>query len=268
MYDASKAVLKNPAHVQVSNTVRFDCTVQRMNIKTEYAAQSLNKEMGQYITINIAPLYQLSFARNAGNCLAEVLESVFSPFFEKRLCICGLGNPDSMCDSVGPAAMKLFPAMFLEEVDTCHEGRFSKVATFVPNVTERTNMAVADVVAGLVSATQADCLVLVDAIATQNRQHLCDNIQISTAGGAARYVGGTSIDWDRVGVPTVHIGVPTMLQDKRATPNADGLLTTYRIQEVVSTAAAIIAYALIKVSYPSLSEQNCIEAVQLRQAVF
>lgn len=268
MYDASKTVLKNPAHVEVSNTTRFDCTVQRMNIKTDYAAQNLKKEIGQYITIHTAPLYQLPFARNTGNCLAEELESVFSPFFEKRLCICGLGSPDSICDSIGPAAIKLFPAMFLEEVDTCKEGRFSKLATFVPNVTNSTNLAVADVVAGMVYATEADCLVLIDAIATQNRQHLCDNIQISTAGGAAQYVGGTSVDWDRVGVPTVHIGVPTMLQDKRATPNADGLLTTYRIQEVVSTAAAIIAYALIKVSYPSLSEQNCIEAVQLRQVVF
>lgn len=256
---------KDLAHMEQEEHTRHGCTVRKVSVRTVAAAKCPGKGPGDRFIVETGPLYRLPSARDAGNCLSEVLETVFAPLFQKRLCICGLGNPDNICDSLGPAVIRLIPAMFLEQVDTCGEGRFSKLAVFAPNVQDATNLKTEVLVAGMAAAAEADGLVLIDAIATGSQQHLCNHIQISTAGGSFRHAGGRPVDWSVLGLPVISIGVPTLFQDHSCMEDTDSFLTAYRIQEAVSAAAALIAYALIRVSYPSLSEGNCIEAVRLRQ---
>lgn len=249
-------------HVEQSERSQQGCTVRKLIIKTATAARLLGKETGVYITIESDALYQIPSIRDVGNCLSEVLESVFTPFYHQRLCICGLGNVDNICDSLGPATIRLLPTAFLEEIDTFSEGRFSKLVTLVPNVQAATNLAPEVLVSGMVAASEADCLVLIDAIATGEPEHLCNNIQISVGGTTFHHAGGKTVNWGLADVPVIFICVPTMLSNSL---EEHRFLTVYRIQEAISAAAALIAYALIKTSYPMLSEQNCIEAVRLRQ---
>lgn len=255
-------ITENPAHVRRSTYVRHGCAVRTVSVKTNAAARQLGTAVGEYITIETGALCQLSPARDMGNCLAEVLESVLTPFSHQRLCVCGLGSADNICDSLGPATIKLLPALFLESVDTLSEGRFSKLVTLAPNVQDATNLEPEVMAAGMVAASRADVLVLIDAIATVEPQYLCNNIQVSTAGNISVHAGARAVDWESTGVPVIFISVPTLL---RGTESEHGYFTVYRIQEAIPSAAAVIAYALIKTSYPMLSEQNCIEAVRLRQ---
>lgn len=258
-------IVKDSTHVGRSEYASHGCSVWKVSVKTKAAAQVLKREIGDYITVTTEPLYQLPTVHEAGNCLAAILESVLTPFFQKRICICGMGNPDNICDSLGPAVVKLLPAMFLEEMDASHEGRFSKLATLIPNVQGITNLEPEALVAGMVSAAQADCLVLIDASATAEFRQLCGAIVVSTAGGTSRHLGEKTADWSITGVPVISVVVPTVLQTKLLKDKIDDLLTVCHIQDAIGTASALIAYALVKVSYPTLSEQDCIEAVRLRQ---
>lgn len=92
-------------------------------------------------------------------------------------------------------------------------------------------------------------------------------IVVSTAGGTSRHLGEKAADWSVTGVPVISVVVPTVLQTKLLKDKIDDLLTVCHIQDAIGTASALIAYALVKISYPTLSQQDCIEAVRLRQTV-
>lgn len=254
----------NPAHMEVKDFICHGCGVQRVKVKTELAGVMLGQRPGEYIRLKTGPLWAQNNCRETGNCLAEQLEPIVAPYADKRVCICALGNPAYAIDALGPTVAQKFPAMFLEKADQIGECRFSKLTTLLPLVQDVTNINTPELLHGMVSAAQADFLVVIDSATAGDLKELCGAINISTSSGPALYGGRASVDWSGMGIPMIHIGVPTIFNAQSAVEG--GLpLTVFTIQSVIETAACIIAYALVRLSYPTLSEQDCIDVVQLRQ---
>lgn len=240
-----------------------NCDVYKVSIKAATGEEHLGKSMGEYYTVTTGKLSKLISGRDAGECLAEILGAVLSPFYHKRLCICGLGNSSIVPDSLGPETIKMIPAMFLERLEPKQECKFSKMVTVIPNVKEQTNFEAEKLVAGFVATTQSDCLILIDSCTTGSEENLCNNIQLSNAVGMVSHWGQHNVDWSMMGVPVILIGIPTGL----STDSKHDIepLTPCHIQDIVATGASVIAYALIRASYPTLRVADCLQALQIRQ---
>ena len=77
--------------------------VTAVEIKTEDGAETLDRAVGKYITIQTGLLSSETLNLKAlGECVSEVLTEVLSRYKGSTLCICGLGNRELVADSLGP----------------------------------------------------------------------------------------------------------------------------------------------------------------------
>ena len=242
------------------------CHVVATEIQSALVAENLHRAVGSYITIQTGNLLE-GFGKQdtAGECLAEVLGTVLQPYFGTNLCICGLGNRSVAADALGPAAvanlpLKLFSAM--QEI----RGAFRRVCSFVPGTSWNNNMDTVALVKGVAQAVGADCLVLIDSFATKEPDRLFQTIQVSTAGGTIPYLSQQETDWSALDLPVITIGIPVAIPLRSFLPLSslkDELLTSTRIDEAISNAALLIAYALLRVCWPSLSREECFLTAKL-----
>lgn len=235
------------------------CRVFSVELRSADAAERLNKAVGTYITIySGAVLDGQAKIETAGECLAAVLERVLRPYYGGKLCVCGLGNPNTPADSLGPEVTRNLPLMFLSGSQI--NGNFQDVCAFSPGTFGLTNMQTELVVNGVAKAAKADCVLLVDSIATTEISRLFQTIQISTAGGTTPYLSGQKTDWSIVGVPVISLGVPTTIPLSALTSDTSlegTTLTSIYIGDVIAAASTIVVYAILRACWPSLSKSDC-----------
>lgn len=202
-----------------------------------------------------------------GEGLAKVLTEVMSPYFDGTLFICGLGNCDVPADSIGPEVTRSIPLRFFDLSKTIRSN-FQKVYSFTPGISWTSNLSVDTIVTTIVNATDADCVVLVDSIATNAYANLYRSIQISTTGRDCVHLGGYKINWGKLNSPIISIGVPTAIPANIIAPayGSEGeLFTSTKVNEAVSVAGAIIAYAFVRVCWPELSKKDCFSLIRLEK---
>lgn len=231
------------------------CEVTTVTVQSEQAAKALGKSIGTYITIQAqTTLDKLGDVLPVGECLAEVLNRVLHPYYHGKLCICGMGNRRFPHDSLGPEVTYNLPL----KMYSGREGNFRDVCSFDPGVSMITNIDTEKTAAGVVKAVGADCVLLIDSSIAQDISRLSRTIQLSTAGGVSSYLSGRKADWGALGVPVVSLVVPTIIPLSVFVPEAqDELLTSAMVKNVIAAAGNIIAYAILRVCWPTLSKAEC-----------
>lgn len=243
--------------ITVDREILHGCEVTTTNVWSEQAAKKLGKTVGTYITIQTdTALDELGDAFPAGECLAEVLNRVLCAHYHGKLCICGIGNRYVPSDSLGPEVTYNLPL----DVYAGREGNFSNVFSFTPGISMTTNMDTEKAVEGVVKAVGADCLLLVDSGMTRDIERLSRTIQISTTGGINSYLSERKADWSALGIPVISLVVPVVIPLSVLVPEQalqDKMLTSTTVGTVIAAAANIIAYAILRVCWPSLSKAEC-----------
>jgi len=243
--------------VMLREETLHDCKVTSVTIQSEQAAKTLNKSVGTYITIQAnATLDKLSDVLPVGECLAEVLDRVLHPYYHGKLCVCGMGNRRVPCDSLGPEVTYSLPL----KMYSGREGNFCDVCSFDPGVSMTTNIDTEKIVGGVIKAVGADCLLLIDSSMTQDISRLSRTIQLSTAGGVNACLSGRKADWSALGVPVLSLVVPTIIPLSVLNPEQetrDEMLTSTTVKDVIAAAGSIIAYAILRACWPSLSKAEC-----------
>lgn len=236
------------------------CDVHTFEILTPRAAEKMGKQIGRYITIYAdGPLDGQATVEKTGECLAEILGDILRPHFQKKLCICGIGNERVVADALGPEVVHSLPLKFLSSM-YAGKGNFKDTISFCPGTALSNNVDTENLVSGVVKATAADCLLLVDSLVTMNAERLLRTIQISTAGGTNSYLSGDKTDWSGLSIPIISVGVPVAMPANEILPNAilqEELLTSTKIQDYILSASTIIAYAIMRVCWPTLSTEEC-----------
>lgn len=243
--------------------------VESVTVKYNPFSPRLNEEPEKYFTIYTDMKNNLRSTKEAGECLVEILTPILAPYQGKRICICGLGNEEVQSDSLGPVTIKKIPAMYLEQNDKDKNGRFKKLTTIIPGVFGATNMKTIDMITSLVSASKSDCLVLIDSIVCTCFESLCRSIQISTSSGMTMHYSRNTIDWDTVGVPVISIGAPTVIALEHLNPCIhiskeilkSEMFSTVSMHDLIALTSSIIAYALVRIAYPSFTQQECMEVL-------
>ena len=245
--------------VEVSEEKMYGYKVTTVRIQTEQAAKELEKEIGSYITIEADESLGVHIMiEGIGECLAEVLGRVMQPYYHSKLCICGVGHRDLPADALGPKVLQNLPLSLLSELGT--EENFREVCSIEPGTASTNNINTEVIVSGVVQAVGADCLLLVDSLATNEPSKLFRTIQLSTAGGLSPYLSGRKVDWSALGVPLISLGVPMAIPLAALAPQQDlndDMLTGTHVQDVIESAGRIIAYAILRICWPSKSKAEC-----------
>lgn len=204
-----------------------------IDILDEHGAQALGKPVGRYVTLDLAPLrsHAVDAFSGAAQALAGELRALLSLPEGACALVVGLGNPAVTPDALGPRTLShLLVTRHLTRSAPDAFGAFRPVCALAPGVLASTGLESVEIVRGVVAHAQPACVIVIDALAALAPERLCAVVQLSGAGivpGSG--VGNARSAFDRasLGVPTVAIGVPTVIDaDALGTQGAQGMIVT------------------------------------------
>ncbi|MDO4331495.1 MAG: GPR endopeptidase [Eubacteriales bacterium] len=195
--------------------------ITRVKIETKNGARIMGKPIGTYITLEAPAMAEQDegYHREVSKELARQLRSVM-PDREKEqsILIVGLGNRDVTADALGPhVADNLFVNRHV--VMEFGKAAYNKekmhlISCIVPGVMAKTGMESAEIIHGVVTETQPDFLIVVDALAARSTRRLNRTIQVTTSGiypGSGVGNHRNALTKESLGVPVLAIGVPTVV---------------------------------------------------------
>lgn len=247
-----------PKGVEAHEEELYGRQVTTVDVQTETAAEQLGRVVGSYITIQVPELLHTNIEiSETGECLAAVLDRVLRPYYQGKLCICGIGNANVTADSLGPEVAYRLPLKFFSE--TGKKGNFRDVCSVAPGTEMSNNIETERIVSGVIRAIGADCVLLVDSSTTTDSARLFRTIQLSTAGGFRNHFTGEFGKWSDLGVPVISMVVPTAIPLSALSPDVEDniLLTAMKAHDIVTASSIVLAYAILRVCWPSLSKEEC-----------
>ncbi len=186
------------------------------HIKVLKKENILEKEMGDYITIEIQSIDDKKTRDTVAEVVAEALKSLMSDNMNKIL-IVGLGNEQVTADSLGPmVADKIIVTSHLIKLNAIKDP-IRDVSVVVPKVMGQTGIETANLVKAISDHIKPDLILAIDALATNSIERINRVIQLSNTG--IRPGGGVgnnrmAIHQDTLNVPVFAIGVATVMSVK------------------------------------------------------
>ncbi len=193
-------------------------------IKDAQGAEKMRKPVGAYLTLEAPELADRD--EDYHREVAEELASQICRIFERHgimagsasILTVGLGNPDATPDSLGPLVLERLQMtrhLNLEYgKDFCAKKKYPVLSGITPGVMAQTGMETAEIIRGVVSETDPDAVLVIDALAARSVHRLGVTIQLSDTGiypgsGVGNHRG--SMTEEEFGVPVFAIGVPTVV---------------------------------------------------------
>ena len=219
------AVESREMHLENNNVSTLEGTevseegpVTRVKILTPQAAQLLNKEIGNYITIDVP---RETFDTQEGyeelcKVTATELKNIIHLKKEDTVLVVGLGNRNITPDSLGPAVTdgllvsRHLLAYMPDEIDE----RLVPLCALSPGVLGITGIETSEIIKGVTEKVRPSLIIAVDALCSRKMERINTTIQISDTGiipgggvGNKRH----AITNETMGVPVISMGVPTVV---------------------------------------------------------
>lgn len=247
-------------------TQRRGVSVEKVVIRDEQGADALKKPVGTYLTVDLHP-----FAEKERHCfrrtalvLAEALKDLLAPF--SSVLVAGLGNREITPDAIGPLVLEhILVTRHLLERAKLPAGSLTPVSTVVPGVLGITGIESVELVRSARQIVGADCVLVVDALASCEPERLCESVQLSDTG----LIPGSGVGNSRpaftkkeLGVPVYAVGVPTVVDGATflarsgvsSAKNANELILTPRdIDSRVREIGKLIGYGIDLALQPRLT---------------
>ena len=194
-------------------------SISRIRIKTEAAAERLEKPVGTYITMEAPQLVNrdtLVFKEIGALLSEELLSLLKDDGGAKSVLVVGLGNKEITADALGPAVVA---HTFVTRHITLHmpdiiSEPVRAVSAVAPGVLGTTGMETLEVLSGIVEHVRPDIVVAVDALASRRAARISTAIQLTDTGihpGSGVGNGRSGLTQETLGVPIIAIGVPTVV---------------------------------------------------------
>lgn len=233
--------------VEEYDTEDVEIHVTRVQITTKNGAKLLGKPMGTYVTLEVPQLTEMGESSDVGEqhrLVAMEISNQLKELLPKTkempsVLIVGLGNRDVTADALGPGVVEhlCITRHMIKEYGTMAflKENIAMVSSMVPGVMAKTGMETAEIVAGIVSQTCPDAVIVIDALAARSTKRLNRTIQISNTGihpGSGVGNHRNAITEEVLGIPVIAMGVPTVVD--AATIVGDALERMHReMQEAV-----------------------------------
>ena len=195
--------------------------VTHVQITTKNGAKAMGKPIGSYITLEADNLIDADedYHREVSLVVAKQLKSLLPDFEkEKSILVVGLGNRDVTADALGPEVVdhlnitRHMLKQFGHAAYSCE--KVHQISSIVPGVMGKTGMETAEIIRGVVSSTEPDIIIVIDALAARSTRRLTRTIQISNTGiSPGSGVGNhrNAINEEAMGIPVLAIGIPTVV---------------------------------------------------------
>lgn len=241
----------------------FGLPLEVLEILAGEGARRLGKAPGRYFTL-ILPERLGRGEGEFSRCVRAVAELIRRclPARAETVLAAALGNPDITPDALGPlAAESILATRHLKRDRPADFAAFCSLALCRPGVLGTTGMESALQVRTLCRELQPDLVLVIDALAGAEAEHLCRTVQITDAGIApGSGVGNNRLEFSRqsLGLPVVAIGMPTVVDAALFGGEAvAGMFVTPRsIDSQVRAAGRIIGYGVDLALHPGISIED------------
>lgn len=222
-----------------------------MNIRTDLAIDKKNEEKqiekeekgggitvyksiggkNKHITVTFPQIDFLNDCQRIENEIGNALE-ILCPKERDRILIAGLGNTEITPDSIGPnvAASILATRHIVGEIsERIGLKNLKSVSVITPNVLGKTGIETAELVSAAVNRVKPQAVIVIDALASSDEERLFRTVQLSDGGikpGSGVKNSRKEISEKTLGVPTIALGVPTVVDIGSLSNKKEGMIVT------------------------------------------
>lgn len=200
-------------------------SLHRLSIWNEEAAARLQKPCGNYLTVEFGRISRMDDAteRELIGTLSGELRSMAKTLTgrevdgEFQVFVAGLGNASLTADAIGPLSVEKLSAtrhLLRMEPELYRRLNCASLSCIPAGVLGQTGLESAEVLEGIVRVTRPHLVLVVDALAARECDHLFSSLQLSDAGiepGSGVGNHRTALTKESLGVPVVSLGLPTVV---------------------------------------------------------
>lgn len=234
-YDICKNKSKLDGVESINEKISEKISVNRVIVKNEEGSRTLQKKVGNYITINFNDVNILE--ENELELMKETLKKELDGLISnvnnnrmKSFLVVGLGNEDSTADSIGPKVVKNLKITrhILKYEPELISKETKELCAISPGVLGTTGIETQEIIKGVIDKVKVDGIIVIDALSTNNIGRLLKTVQITDTGifpGAGVDNKRKEISKETMNVPVIAIGVPTVVEAATIVANTFELLT-------------------------------------------
>ena len=185
----------------------------------------------KHITITFPPLDLISNSSVIESEIEKALD-LLVPKERESILIAGLGNTEITPDSVGPAvansvlATRHIAGEFSEKIGLKN---LKSISVITPNVLGKTGIETAELISAAADRVKPQAIIVIDALASSETDRLFRTVQLSDCGilpGSGVKNSRKEISSKTLGVPTIALGVPTVVDIGKFSERTDGMIVT------------------------------------------
>ena len=194
-----------------------DIRISTVDIIHEAGERALGKPKGRYVTLTFGGEETLFGSGFFTLCdkLAREIRALLQD--AKSILVVGLGNGDLSADAVGVIAASFVPAtrhLKKEDAAWFQKSGLFDLSVLFPYDAARMGIDTLSLVSFAVKDLRPDAVIAVDALAARDSTRLLRTIQLASTGiipGSGLGRGQAALNEKTLGVPTLAIGVPTVV---------------------------------------------------------
>jgi spore protease len=188
MYRKANQIENEISGIECEIEEKDDIKITRVKILNEDGEQALNKKKGNYITIDLKKISNLSkekldFISDTISCeLKKILDNYLEP--EDEVLVIGLGNDDLVADSLGSKVIdKIEVTRHIKKYypKYLNEGERG-ISAIAPSVMGKTGIETFEIVKGVIGEVRPKLLIVIDSLASRKIERISKSIQISDTG--------------------------------------------------------------------------------------
>ena len=197
-----------------------DSIVTRVKIYNKEGAKALQRKMGNYITIDIKKLNNITLAKEDEiiKIFSDELRKIIDKHIEKdeEILIVGLGNLYSTPDSLGAKVVQNLEITRHIKIylPNAIDKNARTVSAITPGVLGTTGIETIEIVKGIVDNINPKLVIAIDSLCTKNINRINKSIQISDTGiipGGGVGNKQEELSKKTLNVPVIGVGVPTVV---------------------------------------------------------
>ena len=259
--------------IKVRRWKKENTHITEVEILNEYGANTLQKPIGKYITIELPEFsHESELLDGRLVALTESIKNLLPKECEKIL-VAGLGNENITPDALGPlCANGIFSTRHIkgEIIKDLGIKNLKSVSSISTGVLGETGIETAEYILGIVNLVNPNVVIVVDALASRRISSLGKTVQLTNTGitpGSGVGNFRKTIDSKTLGVPVISIGVPTVVDantivydltgsDQNGKIDASNMMVTPReIDTIITRASRLLALSINCALQPNMNPE-------------
>lgn len=195
--------------------------ITKVVIESKNASKIMGKPIGTYVTLEAPtmPEPDEEYHKEISKVLTAELKDIIPEINkEQSILIVGLGNREVTADALGPNVVDnliITRHVVMEYGKAAYNNaKMHMISGIIPGVMAKTGIETAEIIKGIVTKTEPDVVIVVDALAARSTKRLNRTIQITNTGihpGSGVGNHRNALTQEVLGVPVIAIGVPTVV---------------------------------------------------------